>query len=157
MAQRKMWIDHSAAGAIVWRDAVTDAPLVTLTIPQFDADDVAVEHVYRYGAAQIVADAGAVDAGTDFGVRIRAMKARVAQIEDGTYRLGARGGLVDGDVFAAMVALELIADTPENRAKWRDAKKAERSKVRARKDVAEYLARNADPDAGDQAVSTIFA
>lgn len=154
-----MRVDHSEPGRIVWRDAANNNELLSVSVPtndQFDSDCTAA--IYRYGVTQIVQDGGAVAADASFGDKLAGMRERIRAIESGTYRLGQRGGMVDADVYAALVALGMVkADTPDNRAKWRDAKKSQRDIFRRDATVAKYLADHAS-DAADAAgaVEAIF-
>jgi hypothetical protein len=157
MAARKMRVDHSIAGQVYWRDAVTGEPLLACAIPLTDLEPCD-EAIYRYGVTQIVQDGGAVSADASFSDKLRGMKERIAAIEGGTYRLGQRGGMVDSDVFAAMVALGMITDTPDNRGKWREAKKSQRDAIRRKPAVAQWIAEHAtDTEAAADAVDSIFA
>ena len=157
MSVRKMRVDHTTAGFVIWRDAVTGEALLQCSIGA-ESTDPTLAAVVRYGVTQIVQDGGAVSANASFGDKLRGMKERITQIEGGTYRLGQRGGMVDSDVFAAMVALGMVVDNPDNRGKWRDAKKSQRDSIRRKPAVAQWIAENAtDADAGTNAVDAIFS
>jgi len=157
MSVRKMRVDHTTAGFVIWRDAVTGEALLQCSIG-VEPTDSTMAAVVRYGVTQIVQDGGAVAANASFADKLRGMKERITQIEGGTYRLGQRGGMVDSDVFAAMVALGMVVDNPDNRGKWRDAKKSQRDSIRRKPAVAQWIAENAtDADAGASAVDAIFS
>lgn len=158
MAQRKLRVDHSEGDAIKWCDAVTGETVLRLKFPFSAYADATTNAALRYGCTQIVQDGGAVSAGASFADKLRGMKERIAQIENGTYRLGQRGGMVDADVFAAMVALGMVTDTPDNRGKWRDAKKSQRDAIRRKPAIAQWIAENAtDTIASETAVDAIFS
>lgn len=160
MAQRKMRVDHTTKNAVIWRDAVTGEEIVRCIFAPAETtwdDDQTAEAIYRYGVTQIVQDGGAVSASASFADKIAGMRQRIAAIESGTYRLGQRGGMVDADVFAAMVALSMITDTPDNRGKWRDAKKSQRDSIRRKPAIAQWIAEHATADDGGQAVDAIFS
>lgn len=158
MTQRKLRVDHSGADTIEWRDAVNGEVVLTLHMPFSAYADETIRAALRYGCTQIVQDGGAVSAGASFGEKVAGMRARIAQLETGTYRLGQRGGMVDSDVFAAMIALGMITDTPDNRGKWRDAKKSQRDAIRRKPAIAQWIAENAtDADAAESAVTNIFS
>jgi hypothetical protein len=157
MAARKMRVDHSVTGYVVWRDVVSGEMLLECNIGK-PTGDPTLDAVIRYGVTQIVQDGGAVSADASFGDKLRGMKERIAAIEGGTYRLGQRGGMVDADVFTAMVALGMVKDNPDNRAKWREAKKSQRDAIRRKPAVAQWIAENAtDADAAAGAVDAIFS
>lgn len=158
MAQRKLRVDHTMRGAVRWLDAVTNAEVLQCRFDTTGADADFLDAVIRYGIAQIVADGGAVGRDESFAAKVAGMRDRIEQIENETYRLGQRGGLVDGDVFRAMVALNKTSDTAENRAKWRNAKKSQRDVLRRDPVIAEWLRVNETSDIDtDAAVNTIFA
>jgi hypothetical protein len=165
MASRKFRVDHSNPDTIAWRDSVTNTAHVVCNIaPYIDAvsDSTfreAIIAAIRNGITQYVQDAGALPAGSSVAQRVAEMREKVLTVESGNYRLGQRGGMVDSDVFAIMVELGMIkgGDTPENRAKWRDAKKSQRDVFRRHPAVAELLAERArDDGSADAAVNSIF-
>lgn len=119
------------------------ATVATVELPESDA---ACHNVALYGLKQAVSDGGAKDKGTSAAVRLRGMLVRAAQIAAGTwdFRDGTGvGGLPDGDVFAALIALGKTTDTDESRDKWRKLGAPKRAAIRRMADVADWLDANA--------------
>lgn len=156
MAIRKMRVDQTQPGRIVWVDAVTNEELFAVLVP-FNAEHGSfADSIVRYGITQIVQDGGALEAGASLGERIAAMRKRAASINDETYRIGQRAGMPDADVFAACVAVGLAENTPEHVQKWRDAKPAQRAKIARHPKVVAYLSANAPVEAADAAIEATF-
>jgi hypothetical protein len=139
-----------------FNDSVTGESRMICELPM---DDATVTQLALYGLKQAVADGGAKAKGTSLQSRIDGMQARYQQIADKTWNFrdgtGA-GGLPDGDVFRALIALGFAEDTSARRDKWRDLKPAERRAIGKRPDVRAWIDANVATDSGDDALAAFI-
>lgn len=131
------------ADRIEWINADGDTE-VTMTLA--DLDPALTSAVLRYGIKQIIADGGAMPAGSTPADRINGMLARRDALVNGTWGTP-RARMVDGDIFLAAVRAGLLADTPETRETWRGLKPTERRAIGAMPEVREHLTPSPASDA----------
>ncbi len=138
--------------AITWVNRVTD--VVEFSFDTNDIHESKEDGVYKYGAKQIIQDAGALDKGASMADRLRMMEKRAAALVDGTWgeRTGSGVAMPNGALFAAMVKLGLIVDSDEKRAQFRKLPAKTIAALYAREDIAEELG-DADEDGADEFVA----
>lgn len=140
MASQKMKVSIEGP-VIVWRDRTTGA-----TVFQFNAEDVTGEldaKLRMHAIKQILGDAMALPAGTSQRDKIASAMKAADTLRDGTW--GTRkSSLPSAQVFRALVALGLLADTDVVREKWAKLTDAQRSAFAQRPDVTEWLAANTE-------------
>lgn len=133
MAKRLWTIRESADGAALqW---VTDSGRVDFVFRPADVAADLHDRVFRYGVKQILADAGALSAGASDRERLAEMGRRAESLLDGTWGERAIGDMT----YKALVALDMIDDTPDTRAKWRELSARERRAFEADPKVAQWL------------------
>jgi hypothetical protein len=128
-----------------WRNRADEA-----VVFKFDVRAVApslVDAVFAYGVKQIIADGGATGVNVPLRDRINKMSARAQSLEEGTW--GERRVSTSGTHVAlwnALVALALVADTPEKRETFKKLPASALAKLYARDDVAQWIMDNGSDD-----------
>lgn len=146
----KLKIEQRADGSLAWSDRASGNVFWT-----FRPEDVAPalrDAVFAYGVKQILSDAMAGKSGRDAD---DAFAARAESLREGTWGQR-RSGLPDQLTFQALVALGLLPDTDDIRARWRERKPAERAALGRRPDVAQWIVDNATDDAGDSILDDLL-
>lgn len=130
-----------------WRDRQTDRVVFSFDVRRVHAD--LVKPTFRYGVKQIIADGGATGVNVPLRDRINKMATRAQSLTDGTWGERRAAATTHESLWAALIALNLIADTPEKRAQFKTLPASGLAKLYARADVAEWIAANVTSDAVD--------
>lgn len=123
-----------------WRDRATDEAVYTFDTTEIDSK--LHDAVFIYGAKQIIADGGATGVDVPLRERINKMETRAQALREGTWGERRATPTANADLYRAIVALGLVADSDEKRKQFRTLPAATVASLYKRDDVAEWLKNN---------------